>query len=165
MLKDNLIFPFSISLFVAMVLSILPMPTWSVWFRPEWLLLLVFFWIIVFPKRFSLLGVWLIGLLTDILLGTLLGVHALAMVFVSYFMFKFYRQIRAFPYWQQALVIAVLTIVYETTIVIVQSVQGHATHWYFYLPSLLSFLLWPWIYVMLYELHTWFDLEMEDEYS
>src|SRR4051812_37770357 len=101
------------SFLVAVTLSIVPMPIWTEGFRPAWVVLLMIYWIIVIPTSVSLGGAWVLGLLLDMLNGTLLGEHAMAMCIVAYLSLKFQRQLRVFPFWQQTLGVFLLIGIYQ----------------------------------------------------
>ena len=51
---------------------------------------------------------WLIGLLLDILQGSTLGQHALALTVVAYITLRLHRQIRIFPLWQLTVTVLAL---------------------------------------------------------
>ena len=138
------------SMIAAMMLTIMPLPTWAIWYRPQWLLLVIIFWLLTAPHRIGLSTVWVIGLLLDVLQGTLLGEHTLAMVVIAYIVIKLYRQISSFLLWQQAVMIGLLTMIYQSIIVIIQGVSGDMVlTWKYWLSSLVTLLLWPIVYTIL----------------
>ena len=65
-----------LSLLVAMMLGVIHLPEswpiWFGWFRPNWLLVVLFFWVIELPQRIGLIAVWCLGLFVDVL-STLSG--------------------------------------------------------------------------------------------
>ncbi|RMG27723.1 MAG: rod shape-determining protein MreD, partial [Gammaproteobacteria bacterium] len=67
-----------LSLFTAWVLSVLPLPEAFRPWRPEWPLLVLVYWSLALPHRVNLGTAWITGLVQDLLVGTLLGQHALA---------------------------------------------------------------------------------------
>ena len=44
--------------------------------RPNWVVLMVFYWSKYAPNRIGVFGAWLFGLLVDVVVGTPLGLHA-----------------------------------------------------------------------------------------
>jgi rod shape-determining protein MreD len=78
----------------------LPLPDGLTPFRPAWATLAVIYWIMMWPGRFGIGAAWLVGLLLDVLQGSTLGQHALALTAVAYITLRFHRQIRIFPLWQ-----------------------------------------------------------------
>ena len=146
-------FAIVLTLFFALILEILPLPGWALWCRPEWMLLVTLFWILFYPSWVSVGVAWCVGFILDIFTSTLLGEYALAMTVVAYLMYRFHRQARLFPLWQQALLIAILVAVYQAIIFVIQGLMGQAplTVWY-WSPVWVGMVLWPWLTVLL---HRW----------
>jgi len=69
-------FVIGISLLMSLVLTILPLPAWASWWRPQWVFLVLIFWMLTLPYRVGLGVAWIMGLIVDLLLGTTLGLHA-----------------------------------------------------------------------------------------
>lgn len=138
------------SFFIAFLLTILPLPTWAMWFRPPWVLLVMMYWVLTLPHRFNLVVAWVLGLLLDGMSGTLLGQHALSMTTVAYIVLKGHQQIRFFPIWQQASLVFVLILIYQLLQLLIQGFVGQLSYtWLLWLPALTSMLLWPWLFVVL----------------
>lgn len=144
------IFLIATSFLLALLLSILPLPTWLKFIWPAWLPLILIYWVIALPHRISLGIAWLLGLLLDSLYGSLLGEHAMALAIITYIADHFHRQIRMFPVLQQAVSIFFLILAYQTLLVWMQGMLGLFENFYlFWLSALTSMLLWPWLYVLL----------------
>ena len=60
-----------------MLLTIFPMPDWFSAIRPQWCALILLYWCFALPMHVGIISGWCVGLLLDVLLGTLLGQHAL----------------------------------------------------------------------------------------
>lgn len=147
------------SILLAMMLSILPLPEWAIWLRPQWVMLVIIYWCLALPERISIGVAWLIGLLLDVLLGTLLGQHAIALAVVAYIVVKFHPRIRLYPLWQQTLLIFILLLVYLSIIFWVQGLLGVLpSTWEFWLTALTSSLLWPWVFIILRDLRRRFNV-------
>ena len=67
-----------LSLFMALVLASWPLPVGLGLLRPDWVFLVVLFWVLR-VNSMSLGLVWVIGVFVDVQMGTVLGMHALAM--------------------------------------------------------------------------------------
>ena len=91
---------------------------------------------------------WLIGIGLDVLNGTVIGQHALAMSVIACFTFIIHLRLRLFPVWQQCLTIFLLIGVYNVILYLVQGMVGTVTvtNW---MPCIVSALLWPWVMVLL----------------
>lgn len=82
----------------------LPLPALLDHHRPDWLALVVLYWVIALPHRVNIGTAWVSGLLLDIVFGSTLGVHALSMAIMAYVVALQFQKIRNFSVWQQALV-------------------------------------------------------------
>ena len=138
------------SLLLGFFLELLPAPSWANWFKPEWLLLVVLFWIMYAPNKFNVTFAWILGLLLDVMKGTLLGEHALAMLITSFLFLKLQRRFKLYPIWQQCLFVLLFVFGYQFTIFIVQGAIAQLPGSYlFWGTCLTSMIIWPWIYVLL----------------
>jgi rod shape-determining protein MreD len=89
-----------LSLLGALVLAVLPLPAALDPFRPPWVTMAIIYWGMMAPRLCGILTAFLAGLALDLLYGSLLGQHALALSVVSYLTLRFHLQIRIFPLWQ-----------------------------------------------------------------
>jgi rod shape-determining protein MreD len=140
----------TVSFACAFALTIMPLTNWLSLCRPQWVALILIYWIIALPQRIGLGTAWLFGLILDSLSNTLLGEHALALVVIAYLAHYFHRQIRMYPLLQQALIIFVLIVIYQTLLLWVQGIIGQLDHnYWFWISALTSLLFWPWIFTLL----------------
>lgn len=140
----------SVSLLISLMLSILPLPVWSIWLRPQWVPLVVIYWMLFSPNWIGLGVAWSLGLLLDGLNYTLLGEHALAMLIMAYCTLHWYQRLRVFPLWQQVFGIASLVLSYQLIIYLIQGIIGNNIPIAWYSLSLLSSaLVWPWVVILL----------------
>lgn len=130
---------------VALLLSIWPLPDWAEAFRPAWLLLATIYWCLFLPHRVGLLVTFGVGILLDALTGALLGEHALALLLVAWVTLKLHQQIRVYPWWQQTLLVFLLSLLYSFVLYWIDGMlgytQGALLRW---MPVLITSLLWPW---------------------
>nr|MBP8221035.1 rod shape-determining protein MreD [Aeromonadaceae bacterium] len=89
-----------LTILLALLLSILPMPALLDTYRPDWVALVVLYWVIALPHRVNIGTAWVAGLLLDILLGSTLGVRALSMAIMAYVAAMQFQKIRNFSVWQ-----------------------------------------------------------------
>lgn len=137
----------------ALMLTILPLPEWAAPYRPEWLALVVLYWTMALPKVVNIASAWVLGIIMDLLTGSLLGQHALGLIVLSLITIHLHQQLRNFPIWQQSLVIAIIIAIYLGLILWIEGLQGRAPDtWLYWAPVLSSLLLWPWIFVLLREI-------------
>ena len=72
------------TLVLAALFTVLPLPDWLEAYRPEWVALVVIYWVVALPDRIGLFSAWIAGFFMDVLEGSLLGLNALALALVAY---------------------------------------------------------------------------------
>ena len=97
-----------LTLLIAILLGILPLPQWAQWGRPALVAMVIVYWVIALPERVGIGVAWLVGLVQDIVEGATLGQNALALAFLAYLSLILYQRLRMFTPVQQAAVIFVL---------------------------------------------------------
>ena len=138
------------TLIIALILALLPMPHWTIWLRPAWVLMVLIFWSMMTPYRVGVGTAWVMGLLVDLLTGTVLGEHALAFSLIIYFVNKLHIRLKMAPFLQQGISILVFMLLYQFIIYCTQGFIGQLPDTQLYwLSSLTSTLLWPWLFVLL----------------
>jgi rod shape-determining protein MreD len=138
------------SFLAALVLTILPWPVWTEQFRPDWVALVLIYWCMALPTRVGVGTGWSVGLMLDVLYGSMLGENALAKSLIAFLAVRFHLQLRMFPRWQQAVVVLLLVIANNLLVLWVKNLAGQApSTWGYLTPSIVSMLLWPWLFVIL----------------
>lgn len=142
-----------LTMVIALILTILPLPVWAAAYRPEWLALVLLYWTLALPWTINVGTAWVLGIILDLLTGSLLGQHALGLMIISLITIRLHQQIRIFPLWQQSLVIAFNITVYLGLMLWIEGMRGRAPDsWIYWAPVLSSLLLWPWIFILLREI-------------
>lgn len=140
----------ALSLLIALLLSVVPMPLWAQWGRPEWVAMVLIYWLIALPERIGVIIAWCVGCLLDILEGAPLGQNAFALAVIAYVALILYQRLRMFTPWQQGTVVFVLIGINQLLCHWVQTLTGTLSlNLLFLLPALVSGLLWPWLAVLL----------------
>lgn len=140
----------ALSFLVALMLVIIPLPEWARLLRPEWVSLVLIYWVLALPQRIGLGVAWTLGLLLDVMRDTLLGQHALALVIIAYIVIQIHQRLRLFPLWQQSLVIFLLLLIQTVIIFWIKGVIGEApSFWHALLPALMSALFWSAVFILL----------------
>ena len=135
---------------LAMFFVVLPLPEWIRAYRPEWVSLVLIYWCIAIPSKVNVGIAWIAGLGVDVLTGTLLGQHALAMAVIAYVAVKLHRQIRVYPLWQQSLSVFTMIAIGQLLIVWIKGIAGESPQtWVYWAPSITSAIVWPWVFVFL----------------
>ena len=82
-------------------------PDWVSLLRPEWMVLVCFFWAVELPERIGLVTVWLCGTLVDVLVGDAVGANGACLAAVSLAGWKLQARVRLYsPFQEVALVFA-----------------------------------------------------------
>lgn len=141
------------SLILAMILTVLPLPYWLELIRPEWVAMVVIYWVMALPNRFGVGYAWLTGLLLDVLTGNVLGQQAMGLVVVAFLTLQTHQRLRVYPIGQQAFMVMVLIALYQMLLLWVRGIIGQPPEtWVYWLPSLFSMLMWPLIFLLMREL-------------
>jgi|TARA_B110000503_G_scaffold123816_1_gene189747 rod shape-determining protein MreD len=139
-----------LSFFVAFYLAALSLPGRFEVARPDWVGLMIIFWVLIVPERFGILMAFVIGLFYDTLMGTTLGLYGLVFAALAYTVLLLSVRLRMYPLGQQAL--AIFCLIGATHMLsqwlrtaLMSVVSGEIHLW----PALTSALLWPWVYGLL----------------
>ena len=92
-----------ITVAIAMVLTLLPIPHYLEFLRPYWVALVLIYWCLETQDLVSLGLAFTLGVVLDLLTGTLLGQHALSLVIIVYLVTRFRSRLPFFPPCQQPL--------------------------------------------------------------
>ena len=145
---------------IAYLLAIVPFPVWAMNYRPEWIPMVLIYWVMALPYRIGIGWAFFVGLLLDILEGSTLGLNAMALVIIAYVTLSLHQRLRMFSSVQQAgLVLALvglnLTICHWLQIVAGQTV---ASSMMFLMAALTSAIIWPSIFQLLRQTRRSFDV-------
>jgi rod shape-determining protein MreD len=133
-----------VSVLTAFFLSILPLPDSLAWARPQWVALLLIYWILELPDRVGMGTTFVVGLLLDGLHGTVFGHNALTLCFLAYLVLILYKRLRMFGMWQQMLLVFILIGLEQLVYHWVQTMVGRpAPDLLFLISCVASTLAWP----------------------
>ncbi len=134
----------------AMALSLLPMPELLSPLKPYWVALVIIYWSLETRDMLSLGTAFLIGLLLDILSGSLLGMHALSLLVMVFLVQRFRNRLRFFPAWQQALSVLGLLVNDRIILIWITALLGEPLPtWQYWLPPMIGLAIWPWLFLLL----------------
>lgn len=135
---------------VAMMIMIMPLPEWAKSYRPDVMVMVLIYWCLALPERVGVGVGWIAGLMLDVGYGSLLGQHALAMAIVAWLTLNLHQRMRVFPPWQQAISVLILVGLNQMLVLWVKGMTGLSPHtWIYWMPSITSMLLWPWLFLVL----------------
>lgn len=150
MSRDRQPWIFPLSVLIAIMLSVMPLPVGLQPFRPAWLALVLAYWIIETPDKVSMPLAFILGLIEDLVAGSMMGEHALRLVVVTFILMRFRARIRFFPLSQQALVIVAVLINDKIISAVLHAFwrEPAASLWSWITP-VLAFVLWPLVFMAL----------------
>ncbi len=145
---------------IAYLLAIVPLPEWAVDYRPQWVLMVLIYWLMALPYRVNMGAAWFAGLMMDVLQGSLLGLNAMSFTLIAYLTLSLHRRLRMFSYLQQSALVLALTGLHMILVywIRVATSQSSPTGLFFLLGAAASAFLWPWIFVVLRHLRRAFDV-------
>ncbi|AER55316.1 rod shape-determining protein [Pseudoxanthomonas spadix BD-a59] len=139
-----------VSVLLALLLALLPLPPGVQPLRPYWLALVLAYWVIEEPERVGLGFVFLVGLVADISFGGLLGEQALRLVVMAFILQRFRARLRFFPLSQQALAIGGLLLNDRVVASAIHFFIGQPLlPWAYWWAPLLGMALWPPLFLLL----------------
>lgn len=147
------------TMFLALMLMMLPLPDWAQPFRPDWVSLVLIYWVMAVPEQIGVVFAFIFGLLLDVAQGSILGQHAMGLVLIIWVVQMLYLRIRVFSLVQQAMVIFALLIIKQLLVLWVSGIVGQAPDLStYFLPSFIGALIWPWLFVILRDTRRRFTL-------
>lgn len=139
-----------VSFFVCLVAAIFPLPILFNAFRPDWVILVIFYWIIALPHRVNIGHAFILGLLLDLLLGSILGMHGLLFSFLAYFTSINFQRFRNFTLAQTTLLLGVFIFVSKIGLYwIASNMQEIDLHRHYFWSIFTSMLIWPWFFLFM----------------
>jgi rod shape-determining protein MreD len=145
--KENILI--LVTFCIALVLTVLPQPIWMADARPQWVFVVLLFWLIQAPRKIGPTIAWIVGLYVDLLMGDVLGEHALLFVVFTYFVQHFLRMIQAMPLWQQILGVGFAGLINIGIGLIFMKFGGVTIlSWHILLPAVANMVIWPWLYLL-----------------
>ena len=132
-----------VSLLVALLLGLVPLPAVLQPMRPYWLALVLAYWVLEEPEKIGLGAAFLLGVVADLVFGGLLGEQAMRLAIFAFILDRFRARLRFFPLSQQALAIGGLLFNDRVVSAVIHLVLGAPQHpWTFWWAPLLGMLLW-----------------------
>lgn len=148
--KQSIAIPFILSVFIALVLMLLPVPQWLFYFWPNWMALVLLYWAMMHPNRVGPMVALLVSLLLEVLFVSHFGVIGAGLVVVVFFVNRIQAQLRAMSVWQQAIVMALLIGVFKLLTGwltgMVSDFIISVEYWY---SLITNFLIWPFLVILL----------------
>jgi rod shape-determining protein MreD len=146
--------PMALSAVIALALAVVPLPAVLDAFRPDFLVLVVFYWCIESPRAGGLTLAFFSGLALDVIHGVVLGQHALALTLMGAWATHLRLRIRVFSVLSQCLTIFALLTGYQFVLFWVDGATGNpVTAFSRWLAPVVGALLWPVLTGMMGKVH------------
>ena len=137
-----------LTILLSLFVSLITLPVG--YYSPEWILLVLIYWAIAIPSINKLFLAFLLGFLTDIILGQVLGMSSLFYVILIYIVLRLYNSLRYMTIAQQSFVIFFLIIVKQHLLIWAYMIIGKTIEYQAILiGSFMNALLWPLIFFAL----------------
>lgn len=148
------------SCFIALILQMMPWPYVVDMFRPSWLVLILIYWVMALPHRINVGTAFIFGLIWDLLLGSVLGLHSFALSIVVYLVAFKSQLLRNMALWQQSLVVLFLSALIIFVIFLLEFVLQHSPLkptilW----SSVTNAVLWPWLFLLMRKIRRKFGVQ------
>ncbi len=139
-----------VSLLLALLLGLVPLPETLQPLRPYWLALVLAYWILEEPDKIGVGVAFMLGLVADLAFGGLLGEQAMRLVILAFILDRFRPRMRFFPLSQQAVAIGGLLLNDRVVSLVIHLVLGAVQlPWTYWVSPLLGMLLWAPLYLVL----------------
>lgn len=134
----------TLTLFVALLLNLMPLTGWVLVLRPDFVALTLLYWGIHQPRKIGFLPAWLLGLAMDVADGSLFGQHALAYAVMMFSAIALHRRVAMFGVRHQMLHVLVILLLMQVIVLAVRGAAGgEYPGWWYFIPSFIGALLWP----------------------
>ncbi|MDY6980460.1 MAG: rod shape-determining protein MreD [Pseudomonadota bacterium] len=138
------------SFIVALALTIMPLPDTMELARPEWMIMVVVYWVMALPERIGVGIAWIMGLLLDVVRDALLGQYAITLALIAFIVIYMHQRLRVFPVWQQALVVGMLVILQYILVFWIKGLTGELpSFWKMLLPAISTLIFWPPVFLLM----------------
>ncbi len=81
--------------------------------KPTFVLLTLIYWNMALPDKVGIVAALSFGIFVDLIEGSLLGLHAILFVLITYICQRFFYQFRVSPLWQQSSILFFLFFLYK----------------------------------------------------
>ncbi len=132
-----------LSLFLALICLLFPWSGIALTLRPDFMLIVIIFWLLRAPNQCSVGTAWFVGLLVDLATGDIFGQYALAYTITAFIAVIYQRRLVLFNSTQQLIYVFALLLTSQLVLLILKTFAGRENlGWSYFLPSLTGVLIW-----------------------
>jgi rod shape-determining protein MreD len=138
------------TLAVAFLFNLLPASGQALLWRPDFVALVLAYWLIHYPRRLGFMLPWLLGLAMDVAEGALFGQYALGYTALALMATLAHRRVLMFDVLSQTLHVLVMLQLVKLIMLLVRMAEGaEFPGWLYFLGPVVASLLWPLLTVTL----------------
>lgn len=135
---------------IAFVLEIMPWPVGFQGFRPMWVVLVLLYWTLALPNKINVGTAFVTGIVWDLVLGSILGIHALVLSIAIYFVAKYHLILRNLSLWLQSILVMLYCLLIRWAIFFIEwalhSAEFNSQEIF---GAVFSGVLWPWVFLLM----------------
>ncbi len=142
-MRNNKLKTIYLSLFAAFICLLIPWSGLALTLRPDFMLLVLLFWLLRAPHQCSVGTAWFMGLWVDLATGGIFGQYALAYTMTAFFAVIYQRRLVLFSRMQQLVYVFSLLFLSQLIMLLLKAFAGSEfSGWSYFLPSITGVLLW-----------------------
>jgi rod shape-determining protein MreD len=132
-----------LTLLFALLLQLYPWVGQGVIYRPDFMLVVLLYWLLRAPDLCNVGTAWFAGMLVDLATSSLLGQHALSFTLVAYIALSYQRRLVLFNPWQLLGYVFVLLSIERVLMLLLKLFEGNDNPGLsYFLPLVTGLLLW-----------------------
>ena len=144
MTKNNSLLLLTKITIIALIICAISLPSILEIVSPFWMLIFFIHWIIYADTKVLYLFALILGLLTDILQGSILGQNTLALLISSAFIFNVKKSFYVSNLTTQQVYVFFASLIYLIALILTQlAIQGFDFNWLIILSPFTSAIIWP----------------------
>ena len=153
MTKDNSLLLLIKITIIALIIGAISLPSILETISPFWMLIFFIYWIIYTDTKALYLSALILGLLTDILQGSILGQNALALLISTAFIFNVKKSFYVSNLTTQQVYVFIASVIYLIALILTHiAIQGFDFSWLIILSPFTGSIIWPLVRLFLVKL-------------
>ena len=144
MTKNNSLLLLTKITIIALIIGAISLPSVLKIVSPFWMLIFFIYWVIYTDTKALYLFALILGLLTDILQGSILGQNALALLISSAFIFNVKKSFYVSNITTQQVYVFIASLIYLIALILTHlAIQGFDFSWLIILSPFTGSIIWP----------------------
>lgn len=132
-----------LSLLFAFICLLVPWTGVALSLRPDFMLLVIIYWMLRAPNQCNVGTAWFVGLLVDLATGGVFGQYALAYTVTTFVALVYQRRLVLFNNTQQLVYVFLLLVLSQIVLLVLKTFAGNEwLGWTYFLPSITGILIW-----------------------